>query len=106
MAEWHTLTTAREQWPDAAGIGDEQLEELLTVARLAVLAYAKVLEDDEDPPENYRYAQLMQAQNVWNSSEASPSGDFDSSGYGLTTFPLDWAVRQVLRPKRGFPVIG
>lgn len=57
-------------------------------------------------PEGYRKAQLLQARNVWNSSKASPQGDFDSGSYGLSSFPLDWQVRQLIRPKRGRPVLG
>ena len=48
----------------------------------------------------------MQARNVWNSGKASPTGDFDGGQYSLTTFPLDWQVRQLIRPKVGKPVIG
>lgn len=59
-----------------------------------------------DVPVGWRLAQLKQAQNIWNASKASPTGDFDGGQYGLSTFPLDWAVRQLIRPKRGKPVIG
>lgn len=58
-----------------------------------------------DVPANYRQAQLLQARNIWNSAYASPTGDMDSAGYGLTTFPLDWSVQQLLRPKRATPVL-
>ena len=33
------------------------------------------------------------------------SGEFDNGSYALSSFPLDWQVRQLLRPKRGVPVI-
>lgn len=114
MAEWHTLQTARDQWVDAP-LDDEQLQELLDVAQNAVLAYAPALPDAtltvidgyltesaSTIPVSYRHAQLMQARNVWNSSEASPSGDFDGAGYGITTMPLDWQVKQLLRPRTVF----
>lgn len=123
MATWHDETSARDQWPDAPvdeDDGDTQLIELLEVAKSAVLAYAPALDPealvlvdgiyveagDEYVPESYRVAQLMQARNIWNSSKASPdSGTFDGGSYGLSSFPLDWQVRQILRPKRGRPVI-
>jgi hypothetical protein len=116
MAEWHTLVSARDQWVDAP-LNDEELQELLDVAQNAVLAYAPtlvegalIIEDGivvvagpNEIPVSYRYAQLMQARNVWNSSQASPSSsDFDGAGYGLTTFPLDWQVKQLLRPRTVF----
>lgn len=115
MAEWHTTESARDQWIDAP-LDDEQLTELLEVAKQAVLAYAPALPEGsytledgmvvmvgpDTVPINYRAAQLMQARNVWNSSKASPTGDFDGGSYSLTTFPLDWQVKQLLRPRSVF----
>lgn len=115
MAEWHDLESARNQWVDAP-FDDDQLQELLDVAQNAVLAYAPALPtgelviiddvvvpaDPESIPVSYRVAQLMQARNVWNSSKASPAGDFDNGSYGLTSFPLDWQVKQLLRPRSVF----
>lgn len=101
MATWHTIESARDQWVDAP-LDDDQLDELLEVAKDAVLAYAPALDFPDVIPVRYRHAQLMQAQNVWNSSKASPSGDFDGGGYSLSTFPLDWQVKQVLRPRTIF----
>lgn len=116
MAEWHTPESARNAWVDAP-LDDDQLDELLEVAKQAVLAYAPalpegsyIIDDDgyivptgpDTVPVNYRSAQLMQARNVWNSSKASPTGDFDGAGYALTAFPLDWQVKQLLRPRSVF----
>jgi hypothetical protein len=122
MAEWHTVESARDQWADAPfdeDGGDDTLTELLVVARGAVLAFAPTLDgtfivedgiivsvDDDTIPTAWRTAQLMQARNVWNSAKASPdAGAFDGGSYGLSSFPLDWQIRQLLRPKRGKPVI-
>jgi hypothetical protein len=124
MATWHTVETARNEWADAPydeDGGDAILTELLAVARTAVQAFAPdpatsptyiivdgipVLVDDETIPDGYRRAQLLQARNVWNSSRAGASGDFDDGSFGLSSFPLDWQVRQLIRPKRAVPVIG
>jgi hypothetical protein len=106
MASWHTVDTARDEWVDApfdADDGDTILVSLLSAAKDAVLAYAPTLVDPLVVPDGYRIGQLMQARNIWNSTKASPSGDFEGGQYGLTTFPLDWQVRQLLRPKRGIP---
>ena len=122
MAEWHTVASARDQWVDAPydeDGGDDTLTELLDVAASAVLAFAPIVPDtytvteegyivpvaDAWIPNSYRVAQLMQARNVWNSQKASPSGAFDGSDYGITAYPLDWQIRQLLRPKHGVPVI-
>ena len=108
MATWHTTDSARYEWADAPS-DDGELDNLLDVAKSAVVAYAPALVVTEPPtddvPTSYRVAQLMQARNVWNSSNASTSGQNDGSEYGLASFPLDWQIRQILRPKRGVPVI-
>ena len=110
MATWHTAGSARLEWPDAPEDedgGDAILDSLLEVSKEAVLAYAPAVDEPlVDIPAGYREAQLMQARNVWNSGKASPTGDFDGGQYSLTTFPLDWQVRQLIRPKVGKPVIG
>jgi hypothetical protein len=124
MATWHTVTSARNEWADAPydeDGGDATLTELLAVAKAAVQAFAPdpatspsfiivddilVPVDDVTIPDGYRRAQLMQARNVWNSSRAGASGDFDDGSFGLSSFPLDWQVRQLIRPKRAVPVIG
>jgi hypothetical protein len=105
---WHDPDTARAEWADApdAPLDEGQpdpLVEHLEVAKQAVLAYAPALADPEQPPENYRLAQLLQAKNTWNAAYASPSGDFDGmGGFSLSTHPLDWQIRQILRPRSVF----
>ncbi len=54
-------------------------------------------------PDGWRLAQALQAQNAFNANNAAPgNGDFDGGGYGITAHPLDWQVKQLLRPKRAF----
>ena len=108
MADWYTLEEAQADWADAAQMTDAQLASLLGASKDAVIAYAPAVDEPlTDIPAGYREAQLMQARNVWNSQKASPSaGEFDNGSYGLSSFPLDWQVRQLIRPKRGMPVIG
>lgn len=120
---WHTVASARNQWPDAPydeDGSDTTLTELLNIAKGDVLAFEPVSTepeyvivddiivpaDEATVPDNYRMAQLLQAKNIWNSSRAGASGDFDDGSYGISSFPLDWKVRQLIRPKRAVPVIG
>ncbi|MCE4024667.1 hypothetical protein LXM50_01630 [Microbacterium sp. Au-Mic1] len=57
-------------------------------------------------PENYFLAIITQARNMANAGVAPVSGgDFDGSGYGVNTYPLDWAVKQMLRPEQGLGAI-
>ena len=103
---WHTLDTARDDWRDAPGF-DAWLYELLWTARNDVIAFAPPLAANSRPPLNYRRAQLMQARNLWNAGKVDPaSGAVGEDTFVLRPFPLDWTVKQVLRPKRGVPTIG
>lgn len=101
MAEWHTLDSARDQWDDAP-LDDDYLQELLDVAKDAVLTYGHALTEEEAVPTRYRVAQLMQARNIFNASKASAGGDLDGSSFGISTAPLDWQVKQLIRPRSLF----
>lgn len=58
-------------------------------------------------PGNYKLAVALQARNIFNAGQAAAStgGDFDGSGYGIASYPLDWQVKQLLRPIRGLGAI-
>ncbi|MCR2785434.1 MULTISPECIES: hypothetical protein [unclassified Microbacterium] len=113
---WNTLTEARAIWRDAPA-SDPVLTLYLESAHSACLAYApSLVEDpnvidggsfDEEPvPATWKLAEVMQARNIWNSVKASPGGgEMDGSSYGITAFPLDWQVKQLLRPERGLGAI-
>lgn len=112
MADWYTIEEAREDWidaPEESAEGDVLLQSYLDAAQEAILAYAPArysdTESPADPTEGMRRAHLLQAQNVWNAASANPAGTLDNGAYGLTTHPLDWQVRQLIRPKQGKPVI-
>ena len=104
---WHTIASANEEWSDAEHIAEPVLFELLDTARGDVLAYASVLAEDAPVPVRYRKGQIMQARNTWNAARVDPAtgGDGEES-FIIRPFPLDWAIRQVLRPRTGIPVIG
>jgi hypothetical protein len=100
---WHTVDTARLEWSDATGIDDVRLYTLLELARAQCTEYAPALPANTRPPINYRQAQLMQARNLINAGRAEGEGEGD---FVLRPFPLDWMVKQTLRPKSGVPVVG
>lgn len=103
---WHTLGSARAEWRDAGSIDDRRLWVLLEVAKAEVLAYAPALLVTAPVPLNYRDAQLMHARNRLNAARVDPAtGDNGGNGFALTPFPLDWAIKQTLRPQRGAKAI-
>lgn len=127
MASWLTPATARdlrELWPDVEQLEDSTLELLLDAARDQVIAYAPALPSDvvereegtgygygpfggELPPTipgRYAFGQFQQAKNIWNASRVDASGGIgDGSDFVMRPTPLDWHVKQILRPKRGRP---
>lgn len=102
---WHTLPSARAEWKDAGRISDRRLWVLLDIARTQVSDYAPQLLEGQLPPIAYREAQLMQARNLWNASRVDPSGSSGEDSFAVTPFPLDWTIKQLLRPKRARPVV-
>jgi hypothetical protein len=105
--EWATMAIARSQWVDARAIDDDVLFDLLQIAKHQVIEYAPTLDEDAAIPSYYRLAQILQARNTYNSAIVDASnGDIGSDTFVVRPFPLDWQVKQLLRPRRGNPVVG
>jgi len=126
MAEWHTVETARDQWIDAP-LDDVVLTELLAIAKQQVAAYApsgvfpgvitegsghegaygEAIWDGILVPDNFRYGQLRQAQNLYNAGRVNANGSLgDGNDFVMTPHPLDWHIKQILRPRRAVPRVG
>lgn len=103
---WHTLDSARDEWTDANSADDMRLYVALSIARQQVIDFAPALAEGARPPLNYRQGQLMQARNIWNASKVDPSGGIGEDSFVIRPFPLDWMIRQVLRPKTAIPAVG
>lgn len=104
---WQTVDSARDDWPGAAQIDERRLWQLLELAKQQVLEYAPELEADAAIPLNYREGQLMQARNLYNAALIdSGSGELGGGEFTIRPFPLDWQVKQVLRPKSAVPKVG
>lgn len=112
MAQWHDPESAQANWEDAPYDADE-LQELLDVARGQVVAYSPHKKADPivaagsvDVPVEYRLAQLRQARNIWAAQNVDSSGGIGDGGdFELrpVTHPLDWHVKQIIRPKGATP---
>lgn len=104
MSGWYTVEEAREDWRDAAQVTDERLATLLDAAKEAVWSYGRslTLADDapvpDDIPAGWREAHLMQTRNTWNSSKTDPEGILGSGEFEVRPFPMDWMVKQLIRP--------
>lgn len=112
MAKWHDAESAGANWDDAP-YEAAVLTELLEVARGQVIAYSPhrktdpiVAPDSEAVPVEYRLAQLRQAQNIWTAQNVNGDGGIGDGGeFTLrpVSHPLDWHVKQIIRPKGAVP---
>ncbi len=120
MATWYTVEETQARW----GVGApsvERLEELLAVSKQQCLAYAPVRFVDpttvfeatltETPlaeviPDGHREAHFVQARNIWNATKVTTgSTSFGPEGEPIMLRPLDWHVKQLLRPRTGVPKV-
>lgn len=57
-------------------------------------------------PTNYRFAQMMHVRNLWNAAKVAADGTNGGETFELVARPLDWHVKQVLRPLRAVWQVG
>ena len=55
--------------------------------------------------EGIRQAHLLQARNIWNAARVDPAGQYGTETFQIAAFPLDWQVKQLIRPTRAVPVV-
>lgn len=89
-------------WSDAPIENLETLGFILSTARDQVLAAAPAAIPPQDwdaaPLDRYVYAQLRQAENLWNAGRVQVSGDIGDGQYVFTPRPLDKTIQQIIRP--------
>lgn len=89
-------------WSGFVDLNEEVLVLLLEVARDQCIAFAPTLPDGAEIPAGWVVAQARQARELARSGVFA--GDqMGQMGHEGPTFPLDWHVKQLLRPKRGKP---
>jgi hypothetical protein len=125
VASWYTIDEARDDWPGAP-LDDVQLQLVLDVSRAECEAYAPLataaappadtpivtypgwlgpeaaaVVPDTEIPDGHRWAHLAHARNIWNAQKVNPSGGLgdDTQGFALTPWPLEWSIKQRLRPR-------
>lgn len=103
---WSTLDDARYLWADAP-LDPIVLQELLNAANAQCAAYAPALVDANGnpvpPPINYKHAEIRQARALWAVISGNADNQVGPDGMTVPVFPLDWHVKQLLRPRRGVP---
>lgn len=94
---WQTVESARAAWSDAPA-DDERLYRLLDTARIQCEEFAPAFTGRA--PENFRQAQLLQARSIWASGSVSQDDQLGGGQLTVTVFPMDWSVKNLLRPRR------
>lgn len=94
---WQSLESARAVWKEAP-VDDGYLYQLLEVARIQCVEFAPAFVGGA--PSNYAQAQLLQARAVWASGNVSQGDQFGGDSLSVTVFPMDWTVKNLLRPTR------
>lgn len=103
--------TARDLWPDAAGIPDATLDLLLDTAWEACTEYlpAEQVTAAEAPgfvaPYRWTTANVLHARDLWTAYRAE-GGVIGFDAGVVTVRPLSNAVKSLLRPPRGVPMVG
>ncbi|QDZ14243.1 hypothetical protein [Humibacter ginsenosidimutans] len=128
MADWYTLETIRAQWREAPS-NDDVLQQVLDASKASVLVYDNGWSWRRDPslsvdgdgntidfpgdypegkvPSSLVMGQRAQARNLWNANRVNPqNGDVGTDTFTLQPFPLDWVIKQIIRPKSPFGSFG
>ena len=128
MADWYTLQSIRAVWRDAPS-NDTALQECLDTAKVQVLEFDNGVTWRRTPslatdaggnpvpwpgdypvgavPTSLTLAQRSQARNLWNAAKVDPSnGSTGDDTFVVRPFPMDWAVKNMIRPKRVFGALG
>jgi hypothetical protein len=111
MAEWLTLDEVQDWWRDAPA--DEELLTLYLSSTVEqILAYGPesvalaIAADPTAVPDSYRLAELVQVRNIWNAVKSDPASQgIGDEGFVFRPFPMDWTVKQIIRPARAKPVV-
>ncbi|MCL1871831.1 MAG: hypothetical protein FWF90_15655 [Promicromonosporaceae bacterium] len=103
---WVTAGLAYGLWPDADALDDDVLTAVLEAAHDQCVAYLDESDVDTDPdpvPSRWQLAQVSQARAVWRAMRSTRDNQAGAEALGVTVFPMDWTVQQLLVPKRRKP---
>jgi hypothetical protein len=58
------------------------------------------------PHPNLVLAQITQARNIWNAVKTDPATQgIGDEGFVIRPFPMDWTVKNLIRPLTAIPVV-
>ena len=92
-------------WAGSVDYGDE-LAFPLYVAQVQCAEFAPTLADGAPVPENWVAAQVLQTRSLVRAGIVGGGDQAGNYGETVTVFPMDWQVKNLLRPMRGRPYFG
>lgn len=116
MTDWYSVVDDDAQarllaaWGDAPTADLETCGFILSIARDQVWAWAPESEDDDgepvivpttNVPDRLVYAQLKQANALWDAGRVSSQGEVGIDSYVYTPRPLDKTIRGIIRNPQG-----
>lgn len=90
------------KWPDGAR-DTEGIAPYLQAAHEQCLAFLPPVDVEPLPdpiPGRFVLAQLLQARALYRSAIAGSNDQIGPDGMSVTVFPMDWTVKNLLRPRR------
>ena len=100
---WVDQETVQDYWADSVQLEDSALTSYLQASYeqcveflppVALKAYPETI------PDRWKQAQIMQARALYRSAVAGSGDQVGMDGQGVTVFPMDWTVKNLLRPSR------
>lgn len=96
--EWRDAPSDDEVLARYLGAAFEQCRDFLPHTRNTA---GVLVPDIPDPvPARLRLAQIFQARALYNSAITGKGDQMGDGNFGVTVFPMDWSVKNLLRPKR------
>ena len=94
-------------WPGAADYNEgDVLEFPLYCAMVQCRAFAPALAEGVKAPENWVAAQVLQTRALVRAGVVGDGDRAGLTGEGVAVFPMDWQVKNLLRPRKGKPYFG
>lgn len=90
-------------WPEAGDLDPEVLTSYLLAAWEQCVAYLPpkwLIPYPPVIPESWVQAQIMQARALHRSNVAGSGDQLGGDGFGVTVYPMDWTVKNLLRPRK------
>src|SRR5690606_31050141 len=109
---WVSDQELESLWPDAPESPAREL--WLAAAQSQCEEYAPALTtiegesgdpDQIDIPERYQIAVVMQMRALWQSIESTPQAQLGVEDIAVPVYPMDWTVKNLLRPRRRVPKV-